>query len=81
MNVSVLRPLPMAFAAKSIGARFKALILALQYAQMKKALSILSDTQLDTIGVKRSEISAHARQCIYGGENRAVARENDPLAR
>lgn len=81
MNVSVLRPTPMVLAATTIGARFKALIRALQYSQIKMALSILSDTQLDGIGVERSEISAHAQRCVYGGDNRTMSPENDPFAR
>lgn len=37
-----------------------------QYSKMLQALSALNEEQLDAIGIKRSDIPAHAHKCIFG---------------
>lgn len=52
--------------ASRLAARFDAGIRAVQHARMLQALSELTDDQLDTIGLSRADIPAHARACVYG---------------
>jgi len=49
-----------------IGARIGTVIRAMQYSRMLQAMSELSDDQLATMGLTRSDIPGHARECIYG---------------
>lgn len=41
-------------------------IRVIQYGRMMQAMSELSDPQLETLGLKRSDIPRYAHECIYG---------------
>ena len=49
-----------------IGRGLRAGFRALQYARMIRAMSGLSDEQLEAIGLRRSDIPTRAHRCIYG---------------
>ena len=42
---------------------------AMQYARMMQALSEMSDKNLNTIGLERSDIPRRAHLCVYGTDS------------
>ena len=52
-----------------VGRKFGAGLQRLQYAQMIAVLNRLPDTYLDEAGLRRCDISEHARRAVYGGES------------
>ena len=63
---------PFGFAASAgrlldrFASRVRWVVLAMQYARMREALSRMSDAQLDAIRLARADIPVFARRCVYG---------------